>query len=41
MAWATGSLFKLSFTNVVEGEGEELEASPTVELILELNPVQP
>lgn len=34
-----GSLFKPSFPNVLEGEGQELEPGPAVEFILELDPV--
>lgn len=35
-AWA--SLIKLPFPDVLKGEGEELEASPSVEFILEFHP---
>lgn len=35
---ASDSLIKLPFPNVLKGEGEELEASPSVEFILELHP---
>lgn len=35
---ASDSLIKLPFPNVLKGEGEELEASPSVEFVLELHP---
>lgn len=35
-AW--DSLVKLPFPNMLKGEGEELEASPSVEFILEFHP---